>query len=61
MGLAERYIELVNNAGDHSGEEIPVPVPNTEVKLSCADDTALRWESRKLPAFFIIQQLLLSL
>ena len=25
----------------HSGEEIPVPIPNTEVKLSNADDTAL--------------------
>ena len=26
-------------AGGHSGEAIPVPIPNTEVKLSCADDT----------------------
>ena len=26
--------------GGHSGEVIPVPIPNTEVKLSCADDTA---------------------
>ena len=25
--------------GGHSGEEIPVPIPNTEVKLSNADDT----------------------
>ena len=29
-----------NNPGGHSGEEIPVPIPNTEVKLSNADDTA---------------------
>ena len=28
--------------GGHSGEEIPVPIPNTEVKLSNADDTAFR-------------------
>ena len=26
--------------GDHDGEVIPVPIPNTEVKLSSADDTA---------------------
>ena len=38
--------------GGHSGEEIPVPIPNTEVKLSYADDTAEKWESRKLPGFF---------
>ena len=40
----------VNNSGNlpggHSGEEIPVPIPNTEVKLSNADDTAAKWESR---------------
>ena len=29
-------------SGGHSGEEIPVPIPNTEVKLSNADDTASR-------------------
>ena len=33
--------------------EIPVPVPNTEVKHPFADDTAERWESRTLPAFFL--------
>ena len=38
--------------GGHSGEVIPVPIPNTEVKLSHADDTAEKWESRKLPGFF---------
>ena len=27
-------------AGGHGGEAIPVPIPNTEVKLSYADDTA---------------------
>ena len=25
----------------YSGEEIPVPIPNTEVKLACGDGTAL--------------------
>ena len=38
--------------GGHSGEAIPVPIPNTEVKLSYADDTALQRESRKLQGFF---------
>ena len=38
--------------GGHSGEVIPVPIPNTEVKLSYADDTAAKWESRQLPGFF---------
>ena len=27
-------------AGDHRGEEIPVPIPNTEVKLSIAEGSA---------------------
>ena len=31
--------DIVINVGDHSGEVIPVPIPNTEVKLSYADDT----------------------
>ena len=39
-------------SGGHSGEAIPVPIPNTEVKLSYADDTALQRESRKLQGFF---------
>jgi hypothetical protein len=34
--------------GDHSVEATPVPIPNTEVKLYHADDTAgvTLWESR---------------
>ena len=28
-------------SGGHSEEEIPVPIPNTEVKLLNADDTAI--------------------
>ena len=40
--------------GDHSVEATPVPIPNTEVKLYRADDTAgvTLWESRSLPGFF---------
>ena len=34
-----------------SGEGPPVPIPNTEVKLTCADDTCLAtgWENRSTP------------
>ncbi len=37
--------------GDHSGGVPPVPIPNTEVKPSCADDTcrATGRENRSLP------------
>ena len=37
--------------GGDSEEETPVPIPNTEVKLFCADGTAWAtvWESRPLP------------
>ena len=40
--------------GGHSKEDPPVPIPNTEVKLFCADGTARAtvWESRS-PPFFI--------
>ena len=36
--------------GAHSAGEIPVPIPNTEVKPSRADYTALR-ETRKVPSY----------
>ena len=39
MELTHFVNRIVNNAGGHSGEVIPVPIPNTEVKLSYADDT----------------------
>ena len=41
--------------GDHSVEATPVPIPNTEVKLYRADDTAgvILWESRSLPGFLL--------
>ena len=40
-------------SGDCSGGETPVPIPNTVVKPSSADDTAWEtvWESRSLPGF----------
>ena len=39
--------------GDHSEEDPPVPIPNTEVKLFSADGTAWEtvWESRSSPNF----------
>src|SRR5689334_14500663 len=40
--------------GGNAGEATPVPIPNTEVKLSRADGTAgeTLWESRMPPGFF---------
>ena len=37
--LTHFVFDIVINVGDHSGEVIPVPIPNTEVKLSYVDDT----------------------
>ena len=36
---------------DHSEEVIPVPIPNTEVKLFCANDTVAKRESKLLLGF----------
>ena len=40
-----------NHSGENDGEDTPVPIPNTEVKLSCAEDTSLEtsWKSRYSP------------
>ena len=35
---------IIYNGGDDSREDPPVPIPNTEVKLSYADGTALAGE-----------------
>ena len=35
--------------GGNCGEGPPLPIPNREVKLTCADGTAGRWESRRPP------------
>ena len=41
---------LLLRFGAHSAGEIPVPIPNTEVKPSSADYTAMR-ETRKVPNY----------
>jgi hypothetical protein len=45
--------------GGHRREVTPVPIPNTEVKLSTADGTAwaTAWESRSLPGLFVARRL----
>ena len=42
---------IADFCGGHSKEDPPVPIPNTEVKLFCADGTARAtvWESRSPP------------
>ena len=44
----------LNISGDYNGEDTPVPIPNTEVKLSSAEDTWLETarENRSLPEFY---------
>ena len=46
---------IQNISGDDYEEEIPVPMPNTEVKLLSAEDTYELpcWENRKSPVFLI--------
>ncbi len=41
-------------SGDNNEEEIPVPMPNTEVKLLSAEDTYELpcWENRKSPDLY---------
>ena len=49
--MNNRY--AVTFSGGHGGGDPPVSIPNTEVKPSSADGTALRVrESRTLPDFF---------
>ena len=45
--------QLYNHCGDDSVEDPPVLIPNTEVKLNCAESTWLdtTWEDRELPHF----------
>src|SRR5689334_24785071 len=45
------------NPGDMGGEAIPVPIPNTEVKLSSAEDTerAASRENRSSPGFLRVR------
>ena len=45
---------MPNFFGGHRGEGTPDPIPNSEVKLSIADDTAsLLWESRPPPKILL--------
>src|SRR5262245_58351274 len=48
---------LFHFPGGHRREVTPVPIPNTEVKLSTAEGTAsdTAWESRSLPGLFLLQ------
>ena len=51
---ASRLLEFQRFLGDHSEEDPPVPIPNTEVKLLSPDGTAraTAWESRKSPGLY---------
>ena len=44
---------IANYSGDYNREATPVPIPNTEVKLSSAEDTWLvtTWENKSSPEF----------
>ena len=52
-----RKNDIKKKAGENNEEEIPVPMPNTEVKLLGAENTYELpcWEDRKLPVFFNIK------
>ena len=56
MVAAEQHPDATN-PGDTGGEAIPVPIPNTEVKLSSAEDTerAAFRENRSSPGFLRFQ------
>ena len=43
-------------AGADDVEVPPVPIPDPEVKLGCAEDSSLEttWENRQVPSFFLI-------
>ena len=39
--MAQKCVYEVRTAGVDDGEAPPVPIPNTEVKLTCAEDSWL--------------------
>ena len=46
LQILDRYTEMcytdsVKSVGVDDGEVPPVPIPNTEVKLTCAEDSSL--------------------
>ena len=47
------YTDSVRSVGVDDGEVPPVPIPNTEVKLTCAEDSQLETacENRQSPTF----------
>ena len=52
-GLSTETQDVFDVPGGITGGATPVPIPNTEVKPSKADDTAAvrQWESRTLPGY----------
>jgi hypothetical protein len=73
MGTLDRGSQATNSTvalramvdkfpGGHRREVTPVPIPNTEVKLSTADGTAwaTAWESRSLPGLFSVKRAVAS-
>ena len=56
INIAERSYKFESFSGDNNEEEIPVPIPNTEVKLFGAENTCGLpcWEDRKLPDFYFL-------
>ena len=56
--LGKEFRKSIQNiSGDDYMEEIPVPIPNTEVKPKCAENTCGLpcWEDRLLLDFFILK------
>ena len=51
LGSLFNFEDPVLETGANGGEVPPVPIPNTEVKLTGADDTwlATAWNNRKTP------------
>ena len=54
--VKESIISIRKFFGDENEEEIPVPIPNTEVKLLSAENTngLPCWEDRKSPNFYFL-------
>ena len=55
MFLSSLTYSMLNHfTGDYGSGETPDPISNSEVKSTCADDTALvtGWQSRTSPVFF---------
>ena len=50
MDINSNNIDVLLQIGAHNAGVIPVPIPNTEVKPSRADYTAMR-ETRKVPNY----------